>query len=98
MIKTEIDVEKIAAYLLRQGVLYLSTAKDPESEEECIGLYILINDYFAPASDAEYVTRDELPTLYKLYKQRKHDGVAQFVADKRGIPNIYWRKKVEQSY
>jgi hypothetical protein len=26
-----------------------------------------------------------------LYKERKHDGVSQFVADKRGIPNICWK-------
>ena len=37
------------------------------------------------------VTYDELPKLYDLYKERKYDGVAQFVADKRGIPNIYWK-------
>ena len=26
-----------------------------------------------------------------MYKERKYDGVSQFVADKRGIPNIYWK-------
>ena len=25
--------------------------------------------------------------------KKKYDGVSQFVADKRGIPNIYWKDK-----
>jgi len=26
-----------------------------------------------------------------MYKEKKYDGVSQFVADKRGIPNVYWK-------
>jgi len=31
--------------------------------------------------------------LYELYKEKQWNGVSQFVADKRGIPNIYWEDK-----
>ena len=85
------DHESMAAYLLDEGILCVTSAIDRYDHRECISLYININDYFVPASDAEVVTYDELPKLYDLYKERKYDGVAQFVADKRGIPNIYWR-------
>ena len=89
--KMEPDYESMAAYLLDEGVLFVTTAIDRCTQKECLGLYVLINDYFVPASDAESVTYDELPKLYDMYKEKKHDGVSQFVADKRGIPNIYWK-------
>ncbi len=56
-------------------------------------LYVLINDYFVPASDAESVTYDELPKLFEMYKEKQWNGVSKFVADKRGIPNIYWKNE-----
>ena len=87
------DHESMAAYLLDEGILCVTSAIDRYDHRECISLYININDYFVPASDAEVVTYDELPKLYDLYKERKYDGVTQFVADKRGIPNIYWKDK-----
>jgi hypothetical protein len=87
----EPDYESMAAYLLDEGILFVSSAISKHNGKDCLALYVLINDYFVPASDGEEVTYDELPKLYELYKERKHDGVAQFVADKRGIPNIYWR-------
>jgi hypothetical protein len=89
--KMEPDYESMAAYLLDEGVLFVTSAIDRCTQKECLGLYVLINDYFVPASDAESVTYDELPKLYDMYKEKKHDGVSQFVADKRGIPNIYWK-------
>ena len=85
------DYENMAAYLLDEGILCVTSAVNRHDDKECLGLCININDYFGPGSDAESVTYDELPKLYELYKQRQYDGVAQFVADKRGIPNIYWR-------
>ena len=89
--KMEPDYESMAAYLLDEGILFVGSAVDKCDNQDCAGLFININDYFVPASDAEVVTYDELPKLYDLYKERKYDGVTQFVADKRGIPNIYWR-------
>lgn len=90
--KMEPDYESMAAYLLDAGILFVSSAiSKQQNGKDCLALYVLINDYFVPGSDWEEVTYDELPKLYELYKERKHDGVSQFVADKRGIPNIYWR-------
>ncbi len=87
----EPDYESMAAYLLDKGILFVSSAISKHNGKDCLALYVLINDYFVPASDGEEVTYDELPKLYDLYKERKYDGVSQFVADKRGIPNIYWK-------
>ena len=90
--KMEPDYESMAAYLLDEGILFVGQAGAKyDNGNECVGLFININDYFVPASDAEAVTCDELPKLYEMYKERKYDGVSQFVADKRGIPNIYWK-------
>jgi hypothetical protein len=86
------DYESMAAYLLDEGILFAGQAGAKyDNGKECVGLFININDYFVPASDAEAVTYDVLPKLYEMYKERKYDGVSQFVADKRGIPNIYWK-------
>tara|TARA_B110000503_G_scaffold102431_1_gene152996 strand:- start:589 stop:924 length:336 start_codon:yes stop_codon:yes gene_type:complete len=86
------DPESMAAYLLDEGVLFVTTAIDRCTQKECLGLYILINDYFVPAADSEPVTYDELPKLYEMYKEKKYDGVSQFVADKRGVANISWKR------
>ena len=91
--KTEPDYENMAAYLLDESVLFVSSAIDRYEHREVISLSIIINDYFVPAADSEPVTYSELPKLYELYKGKKDDGVAQFVADKRGVPNIHWRDK-----
>jgi hypothetical protein len=91
--KMEPDYESMAAYLLDEGILFVSSAISKHNGKDCLALYVLINDYFVPASDSEAVTYDELPKLYEMYKERKYDGVSQFVADKRGIPNIYWKNE-----
>jgi alpha-glucosidase (family GH31 glycosyl hydrolase) len=87
------DPESMAAYLLDEGVLFVTTAIDRCTQKECLGLYILINDYFVPAADSESVTYDELPKLFEMFKEKRWDGVSQFVADKRGIPDLHWRDK-----
>ena len=89
--KMEPDYESMAAYLLDESILFVGSAVDKCDNQECAGLFININDYFVPAADSEPVTYSELPKLYEMYKERKYDGVSQFVADKRGIPNIYWK-------
>ncbi len=91
--KMEPDYESMCAYLLDESILFVTSAVDKCDKQECIGLFININDYFAPAADSEPVTYSELPKLYEMYKEKKYDGVSQFVADKRGIPNIYWKDK-----
>jgi len=87
------DPESMAAYLLDEGVLFVTSAIDRCTQKECLGLYVLINDYFVPGSDAESVTYDELPKLFEIYKEKQWDGVSQFVADKRGIADLHWRDK-----
>lgn len=88
------DYESMAAYLLDEDVLFVGAATNKHDDgKECVGLFISINDYFIPGSDAEAVTYDELPKLYEMYKERTYGGVSQFVADKRCIPNIYWKDK-----
>jgi hypothetical protein len=87
------DPESMAAYLLDEGVLFATTAIDRCTQKECLGLYVLINDYFIPGSDAESFIYDELPKLFEIYKEKQWDGVYQFVADKRGIPDLHWRDK-----
>jgi len=89
--KMEPDYESMAAYLLDESILFVGSAVDKCDKQECTGLFININDYFAPAADSEPVTYSELPKLYEMYKEKKYDGVSQFVADKRGIPNICWK-------
>ena len=89
--KMEPDYESMCAYLLDESILFVTSAVDKCDKQECIGLFININDYFAPAADSEPVTYSELPKLYEMYKEKKYDGVSQFVADKRGIPNICWK-------
>jgi len=91
--KMEPDYESMCAYLLDESILFVGSAVDKCDKQECTGLFININDYFAPAADSEPVTYSELPKLYEMYKEKKYDGVSQFVADKRGIPNIYWKDK-----
>jgi len=87
------DPESMAAYLLDEGVLFVTSAIDRCTQKECLGLYVLINDYFVPGSDAESFAYDELPKLFEIYKEKQWDGVYKFVADKRGIPDLHWRDK-----
>lgn len=88
----EPDYESMCAYLLDESILFVGVAVAKyDGDKECVGLFININDYFGPGSDSEEVTYNELPKLYDMYISRKYDGVSQFVADKRGIPNICWK-------
>ena len=89
--KMEPDYESMCAYLLDESILFVGSAIDKCYKQECTELFININDYFAPAADSEPVTYSELPKLYEMYKSQKYDGISQFVADKRGIPNICWK-------
>lgn len=84
--KQEPDQESMAAFLLDEGVLFISPSKDR------VTLCVLINDYFVPASDAELITYDEIPILYELYLKKQNKGICEFVANKRGIENKHWRE------
>lgn len=88
--KRWLDPEAMAAYLLDEGVLFVTSTREQGGG---LGLVALINDYFIPGSDAEQVTYSELPVLFDLYREKKWDGVSQFVASKRNIPDKHWRDK-----
>jgi hypothetical protein len=83
------DHESMLAYLIDEGILFSGNSYDNNTAT----LYININDYFAPASDAEKLPHSDIPKLFEMYRENKYDGVAQYVADKRGIPNKPWRDK-----
>ena len=86
------NIDDMVAYLIDQGVLFCGAGWD--DCERCITVSINCNDYFYPGADGENVTYEELPDLYELVRAKKFDGVTEFVAKKRGIPNVHWRKKV----
>jgi hypothetical protein len=93
----DIDGEKVPneedmlAFLLDEGILFSGN----DYGDGTINLYINVNDYFAPASDAESLPHKDIPKLFEMYRESKSDcnGVLQYVADKRGIPNKRWRDK-----
>ncbi len=84
------DVEYMSAFLLDEGVLFISPNKDK------VSLCINVNDYFCPGSDGEFVTYDDIPVLFKLYEEKDRDGIYEFVANKRGIENKYWKDKLHE--
>lgn len=86
------NVDDMVAYLIDGGVLFCGTGHDSDNNQ-CIALFININDHFYPGADCENITYDELPELYELVRSKKFDGVSEFVANRRGIPNVSWRNK-----
>lgn len=87
----EPDYESMAAFLLDEGIVYLSQMWDAENNEGAY-LRININDYFRPAADGEDLPFSDIPKLFDMYRKDGYSGVTQYVADKRGIPNKHWRK------
>lgn len=82
------DHENMVSYLLDESVIFLSDDEKGQSV-----LAININDYFCPGADAEDLPYKDIPKLFDMYKNDSFNGVAQYVADKRGIPNKNWREK-----
>lgn len=83
----EPDYESMVAFLLDESILFVGNNYGSGT----VNLYININDYFAPAADAENIPTNEIPKLFEMYRKDGYNGVAQYVADKRGIPNKRWR-------
>jgi hypothetical protein len=93
------NTEAMIAYLLDEDVLFADCRQYYcEYTKQLIGptivLFVLVNDYFVPASDAEDVKLSEIPQLFELYRKGGMCGVYEFVAEKRGIPNKHWREKL----
>ncbi len=83
------DEESMLAFLLDEGVLFSGN----DHGNGTVNLYINVNDYFAPASDAESLPHKDIQKLFEMYKESSYNGVTQYVADKRGIPNKHWKDK-----
>ena len=88
----DMDYEEMLDHLITHGVVF-----DIDELDDSRTILININDFFAPAADAEEVSYDEIPKLFDLYNQKGYDGVSEFVALKRGIANISWRDKLKDS-
>lgn len=86
----EPDYESMAAFLLDEGIVHLSFGTSPDGDKAAC-LYVLVNDYFVPAADGEDLPLEDIPKLFDMYRKDGYNGVTQYVADKRGIPNKRWR-------
>jgi len=80
--------EDMLAYLLDEGIVFSGN----DYGNGTVNLYININDYFAPASDAESFPHKDIAKLFEMYRESGYNGVAQYVADKRGINNKKWKE------
>jgi len=80
--------EDMLAYLLDEGIVFSGN----DYGNGTVNLYINVNDYFVPGSDAESFSHKDIAKLFDMYKENGYNGVAQYVADKRGIPNKKWRE------
>lgn len=81
--------EDMLAFLLDEGVLFSGN----DYGNNTVTLYINVNDYFGPGSDAESLPSKDVAKLFDMYRKDGYNGVSQYVADKRGIPNKHWREK-----
>lgn len=86
------DEENMLAFLLDEDIIFVGN--DYGSGKTT--LYININDYFGPGSDAEDFPSKDIPKIFDMYRKDDYAGVAQYVADKRGIPNKHWREASRQ--
>jgi hypothetical protein len=80
--------EDMLAFLLDEGIVFSGN----DYGNGTVNLYINVNDYFAPAADAESFSHKDIAKLFDMYKENGYNGVAQYVADKRGIPNKKWKE------
>lgn len=87
------DHENMIAFLIDESILFVGNY----DTNGMINLFVNINDFFHPASDAEPLPLNDVPKLFDLYREKDYDGVAEFVAFKRGIENISWRDKLKDS-
>ena len=85
------DHEAMAAHFLEENILFVNSRRyicDEEKEElskdETLVLFLNCNDVFAwGCADAECVSYNELPELFKLYEANKDCGCIQWVCIKR---------------
>jgi hypothetical protein len=80
--------EDMLAVLLQKEILfcnqrYYSQNRDGKSEGETIVLFVICNDSFCYAADAEDLPLDEIPNLYKLVMEHGDWGALKWCALKR---------------
>ena len=88
----EPDYESMTAFLLDKGIVHLSEGTSCNHESAAC-LFINVNDYFVPAADGEDLPFSDIPKLFDMCRKDGYNGVYQYVADKRGVPNKHWRDK-----
>ena len=82
--------DAMVAFLLDKGIISVCCNVDNPAN-----LYVGVNDYFVPAADSEELPFKDIPKLFEMYRKDGYNGVYQYVADKRGVPNKHWKDKHE---
>lgn len=81
------DHDGILSILLEENILFCNSRKYVELDGTTCGptvvVFMCCNDIFYYAADAEDITFDELPELYKLYEKDKKWGSVKWVCMKR---------------
>lgn len=93
------DYESSLAALLKEGILfcndrYFSSNKEGKSEGKTIVLFVIANDIFYPAANAEDLKFDEVPELYYAWTKDKNWGVIKWLSKKR---NLQPRSSIRQN-
>lgn len=82
-----VEEMEAAMYLVADDVIGLSRH---DSE---IKPFVMCNDFFAPAADGEDIEWNELPELLKRVRSGGEREGLRWVAERRGVPFVYWRDK-----
>lgn len=53
---------------------------------------LLCSGFFAPGADAEEVEWSDIPHLRDLYFEGGATALLQWIAERRGVPCMYWRE------
>lgn len=76
-------------YMFANNTTYTTDRDDEDSTDDTTCLFINCNDYFHYAtSDAESITTDELPELFKMYMKEPKWGVDKWCSKKRNLQPI----------
>lgn len=82
------DEEYALARLLVDGVLFCNTRDflwDDKKAGRTVVLFVNCNDTFAPASDSEEITADEIKSLYHSHTEDPNYGAIKWVARRRNL-------------
>lgn len=54
-------------------------------------LILRYSDWFVPGGDGESIQLADAPTILDVWRSADFDGIRQWIADRRGVPNVHWR-------